>query len=120
MSKKVLIIDDEKKFCDLMIEFLVGEGYSVESAHDGIEGIAKMDSFKPDVLLLDFKMPRLGGVEALKMIKEKTTAPIIIVTGSVGNDIKDACLSFGIFDYIQKPVNLDNIIEKVNLALKEG
>lgn len=120
MSKNILIIDDEKKFCALMSEFLTGEGFSIETAHDGLEGIIKTESFKPDVILLDFKMPRLGGIEALKKIKEKTSAPIIIVTGSVENDIEDTCLSIGAFGYIQKPVMLDNILEQINLALKES
>ena len=117
LAKNILIIDDEREFCSLMTEFLTEEGYSVDVAYNGEEGIAKVDSFKPDLILLDIKMPVLGGIEAFKIIKEKSNTPIIIITGSSANDIKEQCDSLGCCHFIPKPINLDEIQEKIESIL---
>ena len=65
---EILIIDDELEYCSLMKEYFSGEGYSVEASYNGIEGLEKVKSFNPDVILLDKKMPEMSGKECINLI----------------------------------------------------
>ncbi|PIR01334.1 MAG: hypothetical protein COV66_02650 [Nitrospinae bacterium CG11_big_fil_rev_8_21_14_0_20_45_15] len=116
---KLLIIDDEKEYCSLMEDFFSEEGFSVEMANSGVEGLSKVETFQPDVILLDKKMPMMGGVECLKRISAITSSPVIIVSGALDIKGRDECLDLGAYAFITKPINLDEVLGKVNSALKK-
>ena len=116
----LLLIDDEKEFCSLMTDFFTRKGYSVASSYNGKEGLAEFDSFKPDIVLLDIKMPVLGGIETLEKIKENSNIPVIIVSGSASKERQENCLALGAYAFITKPISLDDIIDKVRSALESA
>jgi len=79
--KKILVVDDEEFIRELYRDELVEEGYRVELAEDGAEALAKMGTFRPDLVTLDVKMPGLDGIEVLRRIREKdASVPVLLVT----------------------------------------
>jgi len=79
--KKILVVDDEEFIRELYRDELVEEGYRVELAENGAEALAKMGTFRPDLVTLDVKMPGLDGIEVLRRIREKdASVPVLLVT----------------------------------------
>ncbi len=118
-KKKILIIDDEKEFCSLLKEYFEEDRHTVDCAHDGHEGVEKVKSFDPSIILLDMRMPGMSGSEALKKIKELTPSPVLCISAVVDNNTVEECLQSGAYAYIFKPINLEDLCQSVESALKE-
>ena len=105
---KILVVDDEEQICELLDKFLSQEGYQVITAATGEEALEKLEEESPQLVLLDIRMPGMGGIECLRKIKEKDEKIGVIMTTAVGDTdtIKEA-LSLGVNDYILKPIDLD-------------
>ncbi|MGB2601396.1 MAG: response regulator [Candidatus Omnitrophota bacterium] len=81
----ILVIDDEIQIVEILEEFLVSEGFKVEKAYNGREGLAMLDKIHPDLILLDEKMPEVGGTAFRGGMKELgKDIPVIVLTGSIG------------------------------------
>lgn len=119
-NKKVLIIEDDPFIADVYVLKLESEGYNVESAEDGIKGLAAMKKNKYDVVLLDILMPNMDGfkvLEQIKMVPELNKIPVIILTNlSQKKDIQKG-IDLGARDYIIKtkftPTEVVKTISKV-------
>ena len=86
MSKRVLVVEDDPSVRGLLHTLLTGEGYEVATASDGLAGLVKASSAKPDLMLLDLMMPDLGGIRVLEELREDPTMadiPVIVVTGKI-------------------------------------
>lgn len=118
---KVLIVDDEKAFCESMTDILDTKGYEVESENSGEAAITKVKEKFFDVVLMDIKMPVMTGVEAFKQIKEISpkTAVIMMTAFSVEDLIKEA-LKEGAFGCLRKPLDIDKLVEQIELAKEKG
>jgi len=117
--KKILVIDDEEVIRDLFDKILHKEGYEVYTAANGISALEKIKTADYDMLLLDFKMPKMGGMELLANVRELNKNPItIIVTGYVTADIAKEVARLGCFDYITKPFNVSDITTLVKKAFE--
>lgn len=104
---KILVADDEQSVRDILKAFFSRKGYDVETVDSGGSAIDKLDTFKPDILLLDLKMPDMGGEEVLQHIMDNNIkVGVIVITGHPGY-IKDKKLLNRTYDYIVKPFNLD-------------
>lgn len=105
MAKKILIIEDEEIMVDLLQRKLTKEGYEVSVARDGVEGIKIMKKAKPDLILLDIIMPKMGGFEVMeKMAQEKELKkiPVIIISNS-GQPVEiDRAQALGAKDWLIK------------------
>ena len=114
----ILVIDDEPDICCLFEQILGEEGYTVLSAHNGLEGVACNTASNPDVIILDLKMPKMDGVETLKAIrKTDQEVTVIILTGyGSAKTIRDA-LDLNVYEYISKPFENDTIRRVVGEAL---
>jgi len=77
----ILVIEDDREMCEELAEILRLEGYSVEKAYDGIEGMKLVDSRNYDMVLLDLKLPGFDGADLLRHIKKNTSVPVIVITG---------------------------------------
>jgi CheY-like chemotaxis protein len=119
MWEKVLVVDDERQIRDLLKEFLTGEAYEVILASNGKEAIEVTEREHPDVILLDLKMPGIGGIEVCQRLKDEPTTqfiPIIVVTGYVDNKIH--AIEAGADDFIHKPINLSELGFRVKSILR--
>ena len=122
MAKKILIVEDDKFLRELIAKKLSEEGFIVEEASDGEEGIRKIKEGRPDLILLDLILPSIDGFEVLEKIKEDLeTKPIpVIVLSNLGQkeDIERG-LKLGAFDYLVKAhFTPGEVIEKVRNALR--
>lgn len=105
---KILVVDDELDFCEYLGKILSREGYSVINATSGQEALDKIQTEKPDLVLLDFLMPKMDGIETLEKIKQ-IDKDIIVIMVTIVNDAKVAekAIKLGAINYITKPINLD-------------
>ena len=118
MKKRILIADDETSVVKVLIDRFNNWGYDVEAAYDGEETLEKVESFNPQLLILDIKMPKLGGMEVLEQTKKRyPQISIIILTASPSENTFRTCLEKGAADYILKPFNLENLRANIKKAL---
>jgi len=117
MAKKILLIEDEQIMFDLLQKKLSGEGYEVSIAKDGEEGLRAMREVKPDLILLDIVMPKIGGFEVMEEIQkepELKKIPIIVISNS-GQPVElDRAQKFGARDWLIKTeFDPQEVIDKV-------
>ncbi len=118
----ILLVEDEIEPAILLQEFLELQGYAVELAKDGIEGVALAKKIVPDLILLDIMLPGMDGMNVLLNIKSKpelVAIPIIMCTALNGIKEVERCCKWGAVGYITKPYELSRVLEKVSLALAE-
>ena len=106
---RVLVVDDEVKFCRIVAEFLQERGYTVETASTGLDALQAIQRQRPDVALLDMVMPKgPAGLELLELIRQLPNPPrVIMVTASDAEQTAPLALQRGASAYLCKPVNLD-------------
>jgi DNA-binding NtrC family response regulator len=118
MKKKILIVDDEAGIVQEIKEFLEEEGYEVYTADTAKAGIQLVEMLKPDVVMIDVKLPDASGTEVLKACKEKSPGTrTIIVTGYVDQHVMDEAEKIGRDTFLQKPFDLVRIIEEIEKLL---
>jgi two-component system response regulator VicR len=117
-SKKVLIIEDEKNISDIVKLNLTKEGFLVDTAFDGQEGLDKALNTDPDLVLLDVMLPTLDGFEICKRIREKSNVPIIMLTAKEEEVDKVLGLELGADDYITKPFGLRELIARIKANIR--
>lgn len=113
MSNKVLVIDDEKAIADIIKFNLEQEGYTVDTANDGEEGIGKVHTWKPDLVLLDIMMPKKDGFQVLKEIRSAYNFPVIMLTAKEAEVDKVLGLELGADDYMVKPFSMRELVARV-------
>ncbi len=122
MPAKILIVDDEPFNLDLLEQELADYPYTIERATDGAEALEKVESFQPDLILLDYMMPDMNGLEVLKEIRRRgNEVPVVIVTayGTIERAVQ--AIKEGAYDFIPKPFEPDHMILVVEKALeREG
>jgi len=121
MSKKVniLIVDDEEEFAITLAERLNLRGYNARVENDGEGALNAVNTSLPDVVVLDVKMPGIDGFEVLKRIKsEYPQVPVILLTGHGATKDGIKGMELGAYDYLIKPVDITELIEKMDSAIK--
>ena len=113
-KQKILIADDEAQIREILRIYFEKEGFEVIEAEDGAAAILKVQSEKPDILLLDIMMPVLDGIEVCKQVRKMSDLPIIMVTAKDDDDDRIAGLEIGADDYITKPFNTNLLISRCN------
>ena len=119
MSKiNVLLIDDEQELVITLVERLSFRGIEAEYALDGFEALVKMREGQYNIVVLDLKLPGMGGEEVLKRIKkDHPDLPVLLITGHGSPELEDKPIPEGAYDYLVKPVKLDVLIAKMKEAL---
>ncbi len=114
----ILIIDDERSIRKTLVEILGFEGYKIEEAADGEEGLKKFQSANYDVVLCDIKMPKLDGIEFLSRATSiNADVPIIMISGHGNIETAVEAVKKGAFDYISKPPDLNRLLITIRNAL---
>ena len=119
MPQKVLIVDDEKDFLDIIAERILARGMDVSTATSAEDALNMVEEESFDVVILDFMMPALDGFKALKLIKAKRPdVQIIVLTGNVPEEKRMEAKALGALDVIEKPPDLKDLIQKIKKAKK--
>lgn len=118
MPKKILIVEDEANIRELLRLYLGREGYTVLEAENGVEGIKKWKSDKPDMLLLDVMMPVMDGWAVCREIRAESDVPIIMLTAKGETADRVSGLEMGADDYIVKPLEMPEVIARVRAVFR--
>jgi DNA-binding response OmpR family regulator len=106
--RKVLVVDDEPQAVELLEEFLTAKGYAVVGASGGEEALRRLKEERPHLMLLDIRMPVMGGLEVLRRAREiDREVGIVMVTAVNEESIGRETLRMGAYDYITKPLDFD-------------
>ncbi len=117
-TKKILVVDDEQSFLDLVAEFLSTVGLTVDTAADGMEAVHKFNEEDYALVIMDIAMPRLNGVEAIRMIRRKNPdVDIIVVSAYAEGGVIDEVKSAGNCKILTKPVDLKRLGETVKATI---
>ena len=117
---KLLLVDDDIELCDLLVEFLGTEGFHVSAVHDGEAGITEALSGMYDLILLDVTLPKRNGFDVLKIIRQQSSVPILMLTAR-GDDVDRVIgLEFGADDYLPKPYNHRELVARIKAILRRG
>lgn len=118
--KKLLVIDDDRKLCELLTEYLEQNGFEVETVHDGIEGIEKGCSGDFDLIVLDIMLPGENGIEVLRQVRARTDTPVVMLTAR-GDDVDRIIgLEMGADDYLSKPFNTRELVARIRTVLRRA
>jgi adenylate cyclase len=121
MQNKILIVDDEPFNLDLLEQELCDQNYAIEKASDGVEALEKVDVFEPDVILLDYMMPRMNGIETVRHLKQHEKykgIPVILLTAKGSQEDKARGLDAGADDYVVKPFEPVELLARVRSMIR--
>lgn len=121
MPNKILIVDDEPFNLDLLEQELMEYDYVLERAIDGVDALARADAFGPDLILLDYMMPKMNGVEVVKRLRQSDkhkSVPVILLTAKATQEDKVAGLDAGADDYVTKPFDSFELLARVRAMLR--
>ena len=112
--KKLLIVDDEMGIVEEVKDFLTEEGYEVHSADTGSEGIKRLKEVKPDLIILDMKLPDMSGIDVLRVCKQECPeCKVIVNTGYVDQKLIDEAEELGRDVFLQKPFDLERLLGEI-------
>lgn len=123
MNKKILIVDDEPDILKIVIFRLKTKGYQTISATSGEEALHLVAETKPDLIILDLRMPGINGDEVCRKIKadqDLCDIPVILLTASTGQDIEQLAKEIGAVDFIRKPFDNQEFINKIESILSKN
>jgi DNA-binding response OmpR family regulator len=119
-AKRVLVVDDEPRMIGFIRMNLELEGYQVLEAHNGVEALEIIRTQLPDLVLLDVMMPEPDGFETLRMLREFSTIPVIMLTAKGEEDDKVYGLELGADDYVTKPFGSRELSSRVRAVLRRA
>ncbi len=120
-KKKILIVDDERDIVKALMIRLQGAGYDVVTAFDGAQGVFMAHKEKPDLILLDIRMPAGNGFSVAQRLKRSIhtfTIPVIFLTGSPEKNAEEKAMALGARFYIKKPYDPEELLDAVKRALE--
>jgi DNA-binding response OmpR family regulator len=118
--RRVLIVDDDPKVCETLDRYLAHAGYATASALDGAKALEMVQTFAPDLIVLDLMLPRVGGLDVCRMVRERNDVPIIMLTARTTEHDKLAGLSLGADDYLTKPFSPRELVARVEAVLRRA
>ncbi|MCD4743486.1 MAG: response regulator [Desulfobacteraceae bacterium] len=120
MSEKVLLVDDEKEFLEIMSERMEARGMQVTTATTASQALSIIEEKSFDAIVMDFQMPGMDGMEALKTIKsKKPELQIILLTGYATVEKTVEAMKVGATDFLEKPADIEALSEKIKKAKAE-
>ena len=116
----VLVVDDEESYRDALMAGLTKEGFAVEVAEDGLEGLRKFEAHPPDVVLLDVLLPGMNGTEVCRRMRDIAPVPIVMVSALDAEVDVVLGLELGAADYVTKPFRLRELVARINSVLRRS
>jgi DNA-binding NtrC family response regulator len=119
MSTKVLLVDDEEQFVDVLSQRLQARGFKVDTAFSGDDAIGFVNAHEVDVVILDVLMPGRDGLETLRELKRiRPLTEVIMLTGHATVETAIQGMKLAAFDYLMKPTDTVELVDKINNACK--
>ena len=118
MDTKLLIVDDDPNICDMLKLYFKNEGFKVETANDGVEGLSVFKLYDPDLVLLDIMMPKKDGWQVCREIREISSKPVIMITAKGEVFDKVLGLELGADDFIVKPFDMKELSARIKAVLR--
>ena len=116
---KILIVDDDPTLVDFLKLLLDSEGYETEDATDGETAIRRIAEFHPEVVLLDYMMPNMDGLDVLKHVsKNYATSFVVMLTGKGSEEVAVECMKAGAIDYVLKPFDNERLLSVIRSAVR--
>lgn len=119
-TKRVLVIEDDADAAGVLEAYLKRENYDVAVAGDGLAGLEKVRSWKPDLILLDVMLPGMNGTEVLSTLRRTSDTPVIMVTAMGDAPDRIGALRYGADDYVVKPYNPGEVVARVQAVLRRA
>ncbi|MGH9120932.1 MAG: response regulator [Acidimicrobiales bacterium] len=116
----VLVVEDEESFVEALTVGLKREGFRVEVARDGAEGLARFEEVRPDIILLDVWLPRLSGIDVCRELRVRSRVPIIMVTAKSSEIDTVVGLEVGADDYVTKPYRLRELVARMRAVMRRA
>ena len=120
MSEKILLVDDDNKIIELLAKYFIAEGYQVISAYDGEQALALHALHRPDLVVLDYLLPKLNGREVCKRLTETSNTPILMLSARDDETDRLIGLELGADDYVGKPFSPREVIARAKAILRRG
>lgn len=117
-ATKVLIVDDEPQARRVLRMALISRGFEVTDARSGEEALESLRHEIPDVILLDLKMPGIGGLDTCRLIRDRSDVPIIIVSAMKTEKEKVNALESGADDYVTKPLGIEELVARIHAVTR--
>jgi DNA-binding response OmpR family regulator len=118
MNKRIMIIDDEPAVGEMMSTLLEAEGYEAVVAYDGQDGLEQMNKGSVDLLLLDYMLPGMDGIEVLCEVRHRwPDLPVIIVTAFGSPELRARASKFNVVDVVSKPFDTEKLLEQISTAV---
>jgi two-component system KDP operon response regulator KdpE len=114
---RILIVDDDPQFRRTLRLALDSHGYQVDEAADGKAALDSVDASAPDLIMLDWHLPELDGIQTCGALRVHTDVPVIMVSANRSNS-KDVALAAGANDYLTKPFSLNDLLTRIEASLK--
>jgi two-component system response regulator CpxR len=109
----ILVVDDDEELCDLLVDYLGQEGWSVDAVHDGTRGLVQAAAGRHDLVVLDAMLPGLDGFELLRRLRRSCAVPVLMLTAR-GDDVdRIVGLELGADDYLGKPFNPRELVARI-------
>jgi DNA-binding NtrC family response regulator len=117
MAEKVLLVDDEKDFLEVMAERMAARGIEVSTASSAAEAISLAEKESFDAIIVDLMMPEMDGIEALKLLKKKKPeSQVILLTGHATLEKGIEAMKLGAVDFLEKPADMSDLTKKIKKA----
>jgi len=120
MNNKILLVEDDTSISEMVKNYLIKDGFIVTTAFDGEEALVKYLNHTFDLIVLDLMMPKLDGIEAMKIIREKSSVPILIMSAKDSDVDKAIGLGLGADDYIAKPFSMIEISARIKAGIRRA
>jgi DNA-binding response OmpR family regulator len=117
---RVLLVDDDVQLCKLLSERLAGEGYSMETVHDGSRGLELALSMEYALVVLDLMLPSMSGFDVLRRLRKVSPVPVLILTARGEDSDRILGLEMGADDYVPKPFNPRELIARIRAILRRS
>lgn len=119
-AAQVLLVDDDRELCQMLVEYLHADGFAVRCAHDGPSGIHAIREESPAIVVLDIMMPGMDGFETLRRLRTQTTLPVLMLTARGDEVDRIVGLELGADDYLPKPFNPRELSARLRAILRRS
>lgn len=120
MAERILVIEDEQNIAQVIERGLIFEGFRVDVAHDGRKGLAIARDNPPDLVILDWMLPGMDGIEVCKRLRNASNVPILMLTAKDAVQDRVAGLDAGADDYLVKPFEFDELMARIRALFRRS